>query len=154
MSFDENDGVRELHPSSSPIPNSTLKIRLGEPLPDAEYDTPEDVLQAYQDHGKLNGYGLVFEKARFESTSAIEAAYIAIERILISMNLKGAASKRTGRREHALLIPSGKWRGSIVEGKEFHNHEASDGPVNHSANRTKALNENPEAKRASKHMAD
>ncbi|RKF81213.1 hypothetical protein GcC1_028033 [Golovinomyces cichoracearum] len=64
MSSDENDGVRELYPSDSPIPNFVLQIRLGEPLPDAEYDTPEDVLQAYQDHGKLNGYGLIFEYER------------------------------------------------------------------------------------------
>ncbi|RKF82681.1 hypothetical protein GcM1_168001 [Golovinomyces cichoracearum] len=95
----------------------------------------------------LNTSAIAKRKARVESTSAIEAANIAIERILISMNLNGAASKRTGRREHALLIPSGKRGGSVVEGKEFHDREPSDGPVNHSANRTKALNENPEAKR-------
>ncbi|RKF80839.1 hypothetical protein GcM1_189019 [Golovinomyces cichoracearum] len=49
-------------------------------------------------------------KARVESTSAIEAANIAIEGILISMTLKGAASKKTGRREHIRLAVSSKYR--------------------------------------------
>ncbi|RKF75949.1 hypothetical protein GcM1_230018 [Golovinomyces cichoracearum] len=104
MSSDKNDGVREFHPSDSPIPNSTLQIRLGEPLPDAE--------RGFKKNGETR-------------------------------------TRKTGCKFkiQALSIASGKWRGSIVEGKEFHNHEASDGPVKYSANRTKALYENPEAKR-------
>ncbi|RKF81549.1 hypothetical protein GcM1_181005 [Golovinomyces cichoracearum] len=144
MSSDENDGVRELHPSDSPFPNSTIQIRLGEPLPDAEYNTPEDVLQAYQDHSKLNGYGVVFEYERNRKKKG---------KIRINHFDRGGKyrdrnnpnlheSKRRGFKKN------GETRTRKAGCKEFHNHEVSDDPVNHSANRTKALNENPEAKRS------
>ncbi|RKF74275.1 hypothetical protein GcM3_090031, partial [Golovinomyces cichoracearum] len=137
-------------------------MALGEPLPDAEYDTPEDVLQAYQDCGKLNGYDLVFEYERNRKKKGKSRIYQCDRggKYRDRKNPNLHESKRRGFKKNgetrtrktgckfkiqALLIPSGKWRGSIVEGKEFHNHEASDGPVNHSANRTKAFNENPEA---------
>ncbi|RKF83942.1 hypothetical protein GcM3_005044, partial [Golovinomyces cichoracearum] len=112
------------------IPNSTLQIRLGEPLLDAEYDNPEDVLQAYQDHGKLNGYGLcdIGDKYCDRKNPNLHES----KRCFFKKNGE-TRTRKTGC--------------SIFEGKEFQNHESSDGPVNDSANRTKALNENPEARR-------
>jgi hypothetical protein len=52
---------REAHASDAPIPFSTERIKLGEPLPDAIYETANAVLQAYRDHAYDRGYGVVLE---------------------------------------------------------------------------------------------
>ncbi|RKF65292.1 hypothetical protein OnM2_010004, partial [Erysiphe neolycopersici] len=49
-------------PSDEPISISTERIKLGEPLPDATYDSLEDLVRAYSDHCRDKGYGITWER--------------------------------------------------------------------------------------------
>ncbi|KAI0999240.1 hypothetical protein K3495_g8957 [Podosphaera aphanis] len=45
--------------SDLPLGNPTIRIKIGDPLPDAEYESLERLLAAYQSHAYGKGYGVV-----------------------------------------------------------------------------------------------
>ena len=52
------DDEREAHASDAPFQPSLLRKELGAPLPDAIYDSKEQLFAAYQAHAYNNGYGI------------------------------------------------------------------------------------------------
>ncbi|KAI1000983.1 hypothetical protein K3495_g7213 [Podosphaera aphanis] len=51
--------VNNRHISDLPLGNPTIKIEIGDPLPDAEYDSLDRLLAAHQSHAYGKGYGVV-----------------------------------------------------------------------------------------------
>jgi hypothetical protein len=56
-----DDEEREAHPTDQALPFPTIRVKLGEPLADAEYDSEDALLQAYRDHAYNKGYGVVWD---------------------------------------------------------------------------------------------
>ncbi|KAI0996136.1 hypothetical protein K3495_g12045 [Podosphaera aphanis] len=50
---------REAHLSDLPLINPTTRMEIGDPLPDAEYESLEHLLAAYQSHAYGKGYKVV-----------------------------------------------------------------------------------------------
>ena len=47
------------HPSDSPLPFPDIRIKIGEPLPEATYDNLPQLMNAYVSHSYNRGYGVV-----------------------------------------------------------------------------------------------
>ncbi|KAI1005240.1 hypothetical protein K3495_g2979 [Podosphaera aphanis] len=51
--------IREAQISDLPFVNPTIRMNIGDPLPDAYYESLERLLAAYQSHVFGRGYGVV-----------------------------------------------------------------------------------------------
>ncbi|KAI0995769.1 hypothetical protein K3495_g12411 [Podosphaera aphanis] len=111
--------------SDLPRGNPTIRIKTGDPLPDAEYESLERLLAAYQSHAYGKGYGVVLN-AKNKNKKGQRIMHIC------DKGRKAQDQKAVG------------WRGYIRE--EHHNHEPSDDPIAHPSNRAKRLDINQEAK--------
>ncbi|KAI0992279.1 hypothetical protein K3495_g15907, partial [Podosphaera aphanis] len=120
--------VNNLDISELPLGNPTIRIKIGDPLLDAEYESLERLLAAYQSHA----YG------RKGSGRKKKDLHPSKER-------KNTGSRKTNCPFRIIAQEKAVgWRGYILE--EHHNHELSDDPIAHSSNRTKRLDINQEAK--------
>ncbi|KAI0999282.1 hypothetical protein K3495_g8918 [Podosphaera aphanis] len=140
--------------SDLPLGNPTIRIKIGDPLPDAECESLERLLAAYQSHAYGKGYGVVLNAKNKNKEG----------QCIIYMCDKGGKAQDRKKKD---LHPSKKrkntdsrktncpfrtiaqekavgWRGYILE--EHHNHEPSDDPIAHPSNCTKRLDINQEAK--------
>ncbi|KAI1007435.1 hypothetical protein K3495_g789 [Podosphaera aphanis] len=140
--------------SDLPLGNPTIRIKIGDPLPDAEYESLERLLAAYQSQAYGKGYGVVLNAKNKNKEG---------QRIIYMCDKGGKAQdrkkkdlhpskkrKNTGSRKtncHFRIIAQEKavgWKDYVLE--EHHNHEPSDDPIAHPSNRTKRLHINQEAK--------
>lgn len=140
--------------SDLPLRNPTIRIKIDDPSPDAENESLERLLAAYQSHTYGKGYGIVLntKKKNMEGQRIIymcdkggKAQDRKKEGLDPSKKRKYTGSRKTNcpfwitAQEKAV-----GWRGYILE--EHHNHELSDDPIAHPSNRTKRLDTNQEEK--------
>ncbi|KAI0996833.1 hypothetical protein K3495_g11349 [Podosphaera aphanis] len=140
--------------SDLPLGNPTIRIKIGDPLPDTEYESLERLLAAYQSHAHGKGYGVVLN-AKNKIKEGQRIIYIcdkggkAQDRkkkdLHPSKKRKNTGSRKTNCPSQIIAQEKAVgWRGYILE--EHHNHEPSDDPIAHPSNRTKRLDINHEAK--------
>ncbi|KAI0998776.1 hypothetical protein K3495_g9420 [Podosphaera aphanis] len=132
--------------SDLPLGNPTIRIKIDYPLPDAEYESLERLLAAYQSHAYGKGYGVVLN-AKKQNKEGQRTIHMCDKRGK-AQNLP--SQKNTGSRKTNCsfrIVAQEKafgWRGYILE--EHHNHEPSDDLIAHPSNRTKRLDINQEAR--------
>ena len=147
--------VRQAHPSDAPLDFPTIRVRLGPRMDESiEYDSYDELFQTFQKHCAPHGYSLVF-RSQNKYKNGITRFYDCDRggKPRDRKNQDTHVSKKrdnTGSRKvncpfriNAKKLLSGKWK--IEYKEENHNHEASDGPVNHPAHRIKTLDSNRSA---------
>lgn len=155
MATSNEASVREAHSSDAPLPFPILRIKLGPRINEnIEYNSYEDAFIAFQQYCASHGYSIVVcghNKNKKGETRLYNCDRGGIPRDRKNKELH-SSKKRTNTGSRKINCPfridlkqlsSGKW--NIAYKEECHNHEASDGAINHPAHRTKTLNTNTSA---------
>jgi hypothetical protein len=142
------------HSSDASIDFPTIRVKIGEPLPDATYDSLPELLQAYQSHSYGRGYGVVLadSKGMNKPNKLGRRSVYRCDRWGKPQNRKNpdmhASRKRagTGSRKcncpfmiEAQELPAGTWRGRIIE--KYHNHQGTEQVTSHPVHRRRRLDE-------------
>jgi hypothetical protein len=142
------------HPSDAPIDFPTIRVKIGEPLPDTTYASLPELLAAYQPHSYGRGYGVVLADSRGmnKPNKLGRRCVYRCDRWGKPQNRKNpdmhASRKRagTGSRRcnypfmiEAQELPESTWRGRIIE--EYHNHQGTEHVTSHPVHRHRRLNE-------------
>ncbi|MGI4816711.1 MAG: hypothetical protein ACRYE7_01875 [Janthinobacterium lividum] len=147
--------IRESHPTDGPLILAPLSIKLGPSIStELEYDSYDDCYQAFQAHCAPHGYS-IRKRVMNQGKNGATVYYVCDREGLYrdrknpdlhpSKRRKNVGSRKCGCQFTIIAaeLPSKQWK--ISYKNEEHNHEASDGRVNHPAHRTKTLSLNQSA---------